>query len=293
LTQGSAVEPMRGLWARAEARTGAARLERISLLPGFPYSDVSRCGFGICAVARSDRADAALAVVRETFADVGAHIPDFRVDCPPPREAVRRALAAPRKPVILADVADNIGGGAPGDGTILLAELLAQRAEGAIVLLADGEAVRAAHAAGPGAILNLALGAHSDLLHGEPLEVMATVLRLGDGDYVAGGTWMTGQSFSMGSTAVLGIDGGVTVLVMERATPPFHIEQLTSNGIDPSAASMIVAKGAVAWRSAYEAIMAEAIAVNTPGCCPADPKAMVRHNTPIQVAPGIFSGPRS
>ncbi len=39
----------------------------------------------------------------------------------------------------LVGVADNVGGGCPGDGTALLAELLARRATGAVVALADPE----------------------------------------------------------------------------------------------------------------------------------------------------------
>jgi microcystin degradation protein MlrC len=43
---------------------------------------------------------------------------------------------------------DNIGGGTPGDGTVLLAELLRQGAKHAVVVIADREAVEAANRAG-------------------------------------------------------------------------------------------------------------------------------------------------
>ena len=42
-------------------------------------------------------------------------------------DAVAEAIAHPEGPVILVDVGDNIGGGTPGDGTVLLAELLRRR----------------------------------------------------------------------------------------------------------------------------------------------------------------------
>ncbi len=116
-------------------------------------------------------------------------------------------------------------------------------------------------------------------------------MRLGDGDYTSGGSYMTGQRFSMGATAVLEVEeAGVTVLAMERATPPFHLEQLTSCGIDPAAASMIALKGAVAWRAPYAAVAAAAIEVDTPGCCPADPYRLPRTTQPAAVDPFTTTG---
>lgn len=155
-----------------------------------------------------------------------------------------------------------------------------------MVLLADARAVAVAWDAGAGATIEVSLGGRSDALHGAPVPVTATVVRLGDGSYIAGGTWMTGATFAMGRTAVLAV-GGVTVLVMERATPPFHAEQLTSNGIDPIKAKIIVAKGAVAWRAAYEEVMAEAIAADTPGCCSGPIRMLARVNRPVAVEPAV------
>ena len=76
---------------------------------------------------------------------------DMVVRNAPPAEAVAEAIAFPEGPVMLVDVGDNIGGGTPGDGTVLLAELLAQDAQEATVVIADAEAAKAAFAAGVGA----------------------------------------------------------------------------------------------------------------------------------------------
>lgn len=308
VAQATAAEPMRGLLARAEERAAAAGVARISLLPGFPYSDVARAGFSVTAVAPADREQEARAVVAATLGDVEAHLSAFGTSHPGPAEAVEQALALPpeQRPVVLADLADNVGGGGPGDGTALLAELVARSAGGAVVPLADAAAVAAAHDAGPGATLELALGARSDALHGSPVAVRARVVSVGDGDYVARGSYMTGQRFSMGRTAVLEVEQadraappaaappagatgpGVRVLAMERATPPFHVEQLTANGIDPAGATLIALKGAVAWQAPYRDVARAAIAVDTPGCCPADPLRLPRRTAPQAVDPLDF-----
>jgi microcystin degradation protein MlrC len=107
-----------------------------------------------------------------------------------------------------------------------------------------------------------------------------------DGRYRTAGSWQTGQHFAMGRTAVLAV-GGVTLVVTERATPPFHPEQLTSVGIDPAAASILVAKGAVAWRAAYGDVAGEVIEVATPGVCPVDPLTLPRSTVPMELHPQL------
>jgi microcystin degradation protein MlrC len=61
---------------------------------------------------------------------------------------------------------------------------------------------------------------------------------------------------------------GVDIVTTERATPPFHAEQLESVGLTPSSCRIIVAKGAVAWRSAYGDVAHMVIEVDTPGSRP-------------------------
>jgi microcystin degradation protein MlrC len=282
--QGSADEPMRGLLERARERAGAAGALRISLLPGFPYSDVARTGFSVTVTIDAEHERTGRRVAAETLDDVEVHLGDFGTPRDDAAAAVRRALASDATPVILADLADNVGGGGPGDGTAILAELVAQSADGAIVTVVDPAAVDAAAAAGPGATIDVALGGHSDDLHGDPVRLSAVVERLGDGRYVSGGSYMTGQRFEMGPTAVLRV-GGVQVLAMSRATPPFHLEQLTSVGLEPADATVIAVKGAVAWRDPYAAVTGSSIEVDTPGCCPADPYRLPRRTAPQAVDP--------
>ena len=86
LAQGTAVEPMRGLIARAEARAADAGVDRVSLLPGFPYSDVERCGFSILAVATlSTVGRCAACGGAKPSTDVERKLPDFVVKRPKAR----------------------------------------------------------------------------------------------------------------------------------------------------------------------------------------------------------------
>lgn len=284
LAQATAEPPMRELQAETKELADEAGMRRISLLPGFPYSDVERAGFSVLVVHDADRRTEGQEVAAALCAVVDARTEDFLLARDNPATAVRKAIAAPQGPVLIADVADNIGGGSPGDGTEILAELLTQRAEGAVVLMAEPDLARAAARVGEGGEVDTDVGAKTDNLHGSPVRVRGRVRTITDGCYRSGGTWMTGQQFCMGTTAVVDASG-VALVAMERATPPFHGEQLTSVGIQAAEVKIIVVKGAVAWRAAYGEVATEVIEADTPGVCPLDPSVLERSKQPMRTCP--------
>jgi microcystin degradation protein MlrC len=282
LGQATDAPPMVELHALARRLTARPGIVRVSLLPGFPYSDVARAGFSVLVTFEPDEREGAAAVAAELVARVEAQADEFEVRRPGPQKAVELARRARRRPVVLVDVADNVGGGSPGDGTELLRQLLAQGTVDAVVTLADADAARRAAAAGSGAELETSVGGKSDSRHGAPVPIRGRVVRITDGRYRARGTWMTGRDFELGTTAVVAVEG-VTLVLTERAIPPFHSEQLESVGVDAREAAIIVAKGAVAWRAAFGAIAGDVIEVDTPGICPLDPSVLERSTIPMRI----------
>ncbi|HEY8474166.1 MAG TPA: M81 family metallopeptidase [Natronosporangium sp.] len=280
LAQATAANPMRDLQRAAAERARAAGLARISIVGGFAYSDVERAGMSVLVVHEEGQEAAAASAMEATVADIAARADEFAVARDDPATAVAKAIRSTRRPVFLVDVADNIGGGSPGDGTALLRELLAAGATNAVVTIADREVAREAARLGPGAAIDTLLGGKTDRMHGDPVRVRGRVERVTDGRYRSGGYYMTGREFSMGTTAVLSVAGN-TVVVTELAVPPFHSEQLTSVGVDPRRAAIVTVKGAIAWRGAYQAIAGEIIEVATPGICPVDVSALPRRTVPI------------
>ena len=128
------VEPAKELYEelkRIEAETGV----HLSLNMGFPPADIRDVGPSVTAYGPDQPAVDAAA--DRLFAALVAAEPGFAAHRPLPvddavREALRVAGTATR-PVVLADTQDNPGAGAPSNTTGLIAELLRQGAERAIV----------------------------------------------------------------------------------------------------------------------------------------------------------------
>ena len=284
LSQETEAEPMHGLQARAVSRAHEAELARICVLGGYCYSDLPRAGVSVLVVHAPDRVEVARDVLRETINDIWEHAGDFDVEGLEPEEAVRRALSTSKRPVVLADVADNVGGGSPGDGTTLLRILIREQAQRSVVMIADPEAAIIAYEAGPGASVALTVGGKTDTMHGAPVQITGRVIETSDGSYTTSSTWMTGRRFSMGRTADIETSG-VLIVLTESRVAPFHKEQLTSVGIDPGAMDVIVAKGALAWKAAFGDVAAETFSVATPGICPIDPHQLPRQTAPMAFGP--------
>lgn len=281
VTQRTADGPMAELMALARDAERQPGVLRVSVAGGFAYADVPRMGMGIVVVADGD-AELAAETAARLADEAWSRRERFCVTLPGPEEAVREALLtdASSGPVVLADVADNVGGGAPGDGTALLVELLRHRCQGAVVMLADAEAVQACVQAGVGSRVSLLVGGKNDSLHGAPVPVEAHVRALTDGTFRNRGPMRDGLVDHMGRCAVLVVDGdpqapggpeeGLLVVVTERKLPQWNLEQLRSLGIEPSLRRVVVCKGAIAHRAAYAPIASRLIEVETPGCCAGD-----------------------
>lgn len=186
--------------------------------------------------------------------------------------------------MILVDVADNIGGGTPGDGTVLLGELLAHNAAGAVVTLADPESVAAAAAAGIDKQFEFKVGGKLDSFHGAPVAVSGTVKLISDGVYTHRGSYMTGLRVEMGRTAVV-VSNGVEIALMERKAMPFDAEQLRCLGIEPAAKKIIAVKSALAWKAAYGEIAKRTIYVDTPGLCSSNLSSFFYRKAPRPIYP--------
>ncbi|WP_137177924.1 M81 family metallopeptidase [Roseomonas sp. AR75] len=285
-SQCTLVPPMAEVMAARQtisAKLGAAEL---SLCFGFPYADFADCGcalvaYGVTQEAADAAADALLKELRLRETEFAQPVLEAR-------EAVAQALDLARgaaKPVVIADTQDNPGGGGHGDTTGLLAELLAQRAEGAVLgLINDAESAAACHAAGEGAQVSLALGGKSD---GAPLEVEARVLALSDGQFTCTGPMAAGNHADLGPSALIGI-GGVAVIVTSRKMQAYDQALFRHLGVEPARQKILALKSSVHFRADFQPIAEAVLVAAAPGPVVADSAILpFRHLRPgLRLRPG-------
>lgn len=235
------------------------------VVEGFPYADVPQMGMSCVAVHDGDR-DAATSAAAELAAEVWSRRDDLQARGLSVAEALDIARREPRRPVVLLDVGDNIGGGAPGDSTEILAEAVRSGFRSLLLTLWDPEAVRRCVAAGVGAQVTLTVGARHPHSAGEPVPVIGRVRRLSDGRFEDSTPTHGGFRFyDMGPTAVVETTGEHTLVLTSKQTMNSSLQQLRSVGIEPKHFRAIVAKGVNSPRAAYGPIASRMLVVDTDG----------------------------
>jgi microcystin degradation protein MlrC len=198
----------------------------------------------------------------------------FAVPMVTPQEGVREAMALSRsaaKPVVLADTQDNPGCGATADTTGVLEALVALNAQGAALgYLCDADAAKAAHAAGVGAEIAIALGGRSGPEGVTPFKGTFRVSRLGDGKMRTTGQVSGGRDIDLGPMALLTI-GGVDIAVTSKRMQALDQAPFVHLGVDPKAQKILALKSTCHFRAEFQPIAEKVIVVISPGGYLADP----------------------
>ena len=258
-------EPMRSAMQELELTMTRPGVLSASLTEGYPYADVAQMGMAVVVVHDGD-ADAARREATDLAGRVWASREGFVGQAPTADEALRDADDQDAGPVVLMDVGDNIGGGGPADGTVLLEAARRLGIRGFLAIIDDPAAVAAAVAVGVGGTVSLSLGGHRDPRNGTPVSVTGHLRAITDGRYEEAGVTHGGfRFFDAGPSVVLTTDLDHVLLITSRPVMPTSLEQLRSAGIDVGSLRVIAAKGVVSPRAAYDRVAVRTILVDTPG----------------------------
>jgi microcystin degradation protein MlrC len=264
-TYRSTEQPLRGFVDRMLEREGRDGIISISLGHGFPWGDIADVGAKTLVVADGDAVKAerlARALGEEFFAMREAVTARFlTMD-----EAIDRALAIDGGPVVVADVSDNAGGGAPGDATFFLRRLLDRGiGNAASGFYWDPMAVRACMEAGIGASFALRIGGKCGIASGAPVDLTVTVKGLADGV-----TQRFGDApVNMGEAAWVEAEGIDLVLTSLR-TQVFHPEGMTKLGLDLAARKLVVVKSTQHFHAGFAPIARAVLYAAPPGALRSD-----------------------
>lgn len=269
-------DPAAMLYADVSALDGAelehGRVLGASLTMGFPLADIAECGPAVIAYAETqaaaDEAAGQLAEAMRQFERA------FRQKLWDPEEAVAYGEAADeadraRGPLVLADTQDNPGAGGNGDTVGLLRALISGARSALCGVIYDPATAAAAWQAGEGARLRVSLGAWTGGAPEEPIDAVATVVRLHDGEIDAHGPFYAGAMLSLGPSAMLAI-GGVRVIVSSTKVQTADRAMFAAFGADPARENIVALKSSVHFRADFQSIARDILVVASPGPNPAD-----------------------
>ncbi|MBX3239186.1 MAG: M81 family metallopeptidase [Chitinophagaceae bacterium] len=258
-------DPCRSLYALVDELRNNDPILSISINLGFPYADVREMGSTVIIIT-NNQPESAQKTARHIKKYIVDHQEDFR-GIKKDVNAVITSLGSSEKPVLMLDMGDNVGGGAPGNSTVLLDAIEKGGVHKAFICLYD-----------PNAVLQT-----SDYQTGDQFELVVTdhlnvkkyydvaLISCGDGKFHEPDPRHGGQAhFDMGRIAIVRTARGNVIMLTSLRISPFSLKQLTHFGINPDMFDVVIAKGVNAPIAAYAPVCPTILQVNTPGFTQAD-----------------------
>lgn len=246
----SAEPPMKDAIAQLSGLLAHPKVLTASLPVGYQWIDSAIAGAATIVVTDDDRGSA------QEMADSLARWVWDRKDTwqrepLSPATALELGEATGRYPIILADQADNPGGGAPSDSTEIL-RLFVERdlQDAAVLYIVDAEAAAISKRAGVGATVKVEIGGKSDPLLGPPVQMTVEVLALSDGHFVYDGPMNKGVPEYLGDSALIR-RGGLYIVVISEGVQPIDLAFCRTLGLDCSTLRYICVKSTGHFRSGF------------------------------------------
>ena len=260
--------PMREWFELAREIESLAGVVSASTFPMQPWIDVPQGGWAVSVITNND-----MALAEKHAGRLAQFAWDQRdrfllQQSVPPAEAIQEAVKANEGLVVLSDTGDSVFGGAPGDSTILLKEIIRQEVQAAVLLtMVDPAVVEQAILAGTGSTIQIELGGKQSGNYSTPVTLTVQVSAIGGGEIQA--ACIGRETFSAGRAVVLTV-GSIQIVVSETyGVGGNHPATYEHFGIDPSAAKMIVLKTASNFQY-YADWTSQIIRVDTQGATMSD-----------------------
>ena len=264
-------EPMQSIMEMRDALE-VGDVASLTVTAGFPAADIHHCGPSVFAYGRTR--DAAARAVDAIAIEIERRESEFNGVIHSPDEGVRAAMAIARnasRPVVIADTQDNPGAGGDSDTTGMLRALVDNDApRAALGMLVDPQAALAAHGAGTGSTINIALGGKSGIPGDSPFAAEFRVEQVGEGRFTGTGPMYGGARMNLGPMASLRIRD-IQVLVGSRKAQLADLAMYRHCGIEPTTRKIVVNKSSVHFRADFEPIASEVLICAAPGPMVADP----------------------
>ncbi len=277
-------QPMRGFVDKCAALEGKDGVLSVSVIHGFPWADVPDMGSKLLVVTDGDRGKA-----ERLAAELGREFYAMRAETQPPYATLDQAMARAAshnlpKPLVIADVSDNAGGGGASDSTFIL-QAMRERGikDGAIATFWDPMAVRIAFEVGEGAEVDVRIGGKLGPMSGPALDLRAKVIGLKRDATTHG---FGGSRVPMGDMAAFEADGIAIVCSTLRAQCK-SVDAFTNVGVDPSMRKVVVVKSMQHFHAEYAPVASEILYVAVPGAVAPDFRSMTYTKAPRKQWPFV------
>jgi len=192
--------------------------------------------------------------------------------------------AARKFPLVLADGADNAGGGAPSDSTFILERAIARGiGDAAFGYFFDPGAVNICREAGAGARLNLRIGGKMSAASGRPLDLDVTVRSVIEGHSQHG----LGLVWPLGAAACIYTDDGIDIVLTSVRSQALDPEAFTKLGVPLSDKRMIVVKSIHHFHAKFAPLASQVVYVAAPGALDSRFEALPYTKRPLNYWPRV------
>ncbi|CAN5767526.1 hypothetical protein BH23CHL2_BH23CHL2_25040 [soil metagenome] len=245
------VQPLRDFIDGYSSLEGRDGVLTITICQGFPYSDLP-IGGARMVVVTDDDPEGAERLARK----LGKQLFDIREAMQPEYlsidQALDQAITHDGRPVVIADYADNAGGGAPSDSTFILERMLDRGiTNAAFGMIWDPIALDVAMQAGVGANLSLRIGGKMGPTSGRPLDLDVEVIAVvPDAKAVDA---RLAREIELGD--VVGLRSrGIDIILNNDRHQVLSADPFTLCGIDPIERDIVVVKSSQHFYAAYSQI---------------------------------------
>ena len=256
--------PMREFVDQYLLRYPSRQIMDCSLIHSFPWGDTKDAGVKILVVTNDDPqlAEDYAKTVADEFLKIRSHATQSLDTI----DIAFKAINQEKKyPVIIADTADNAGGGASSDSTFLLEQArLKNIGRTAIGIFWDPGVVDLVYAAGKGSKLKIRLGGKASWFSGTPQDLDVEVLELRDDAKQYFGDGQDRREISLGKCAALR-SGNIDIIVSDSRIQVLSPDCFTAFGIRPEEYKLLIVKSSNHFQAAFSEVSKNIYYVATPG----------------------------
>ncbi len=256
--------PMRGFVDDYLLQGNEPNILDCSLIHSFPWGDCPDAGVKVLVTSDGDKnlGNKFAAHVGEKFIKIRQEATQKFTNI---SDAMDEIITSPEKPIVIADSSDNPGGGASGDATYLLREILSRKTSKAVFgIFWDSTAIKKIYAAGQGAILDISLGGKESQFSGSPVIMTVEVLGLAPHAGQIFGEGEDQRSLPVGNCAAVRYKG-IDIIISDKRVQIFSPEIFIHFGLDLSTYDIIVVKSSNHFQASFKFISTKILYVMAPG----------------------------